>query len=33
VTVFFPYTMPDGQPAIEEPFATGGDYAIFEQRG
>lgn len=29
VTIFFPYTITDGEPALEEPFANAGDYAIF----
>lgn len=29
VTVFFPYTIKDGQPTIGDAFANGGDYSIF----
>jgi hypothetical protein len=29
VTVFFPYTITDGQPTIGDAFANGGDYSIF----
>jgi len=29
VTVFFPYEITGGEPVIGEPFASGGDYAIF----
>lgn len=29
VTVFFPYTINDGELALDEPFASVGDYAIF----
>lgn len=29
VTVFFPYMIADGELALDEPFASVGDYAIF----